>query len=150
MTGELDRSLGGPPIEQTDSKRRTLYFKVSRNGDRFATDELLRLFDFPLMRATVARRDTSIVPQQFLFMLNSPFMVERAKAMALRLEQTPDAAARIELAYQLLFCRPAKAAEIQIGIDFVNSKSAREQQKLSPWEQYAQVLLSSNEFMYLR
>ena len=67
VTGELDRTLGGPPIDNiAAARRRTLYAKVSRNGDQFASDVFLRLFDFPIMRATVAQRPTSIVPQQLL------------------------------------------------------------------------------------
>ena len=62
VTGELDLTSAGPPTDRLDSPRRTLYFRVSRNGDQFATDHFLRLFDFPMMRASVARRPTSIVP----------------------------------------------------------------------------------------
>jgi hypothetical protein len=43
VTGELDRAAGGPPTDRIDSRRRTLYFTVSRNGDRFASDAFLRL-----------------------------------------------------------------------------------------------------------
>jgi hypothetical protein len=43
---------------------------------------------------------------------------------------------------------------MQIGLDFVNAenetRASHSQAVLSPWEQYAQVLLSSNEFMYVR
>ena len=151
VTGELETTVGGPPVEDiVNSKRRTLYAKVSRNGDRFASDEFLRLFDFPLMRATVAKRPTSIVPQQFLFLMNSPFMVERAKALSQRLhrEATTDAK-RIEQAYRLLFARRPTAEEARIGIRFLGSAAATDTE-LSPWRQYAQALLSSNEFMYVR
>jgi len=81
VTGELDPSLGGPSHPNiTETSRRTLYAKVGRNGDAFGSDAFLRLFDFPLMRATVEQRPNSIVPQQFLFLINSSFMVERATA----------------------------------------------------------------------
>ncbi|MGZ0169595.1 MAG: DUF1553 domain-containing protein, partial [Planctomycetales bacterium] len=88
VTGELDEAIGGPPIDNiTASSRRTLYAKVSRNGDRFASDSFLRLFDFPQMRATVAERPSTIVPQQYLFMMNSQFMVARARALVARVSQ---------------------------------------------------------------
>lgn len=150
VTGELDRTLGGPPMENLESRRRTLYFKVSRNGDVFATDEFLRLFDFPLMRASVAKRPTSIVPQQFLFFLNSPWMVQRSKAFAKRLaDEANTDDQRIQLAYQLLYQRAPSDAELKVGLDFLQ-KSLVRGQELSSWDQYAQVLLSSNEFMYVR
>ena len=151
VTGELDRSLGGPPTENVNGQRRTLYFKVSRNGDRFASDEFLRLFDFPLMRATVARRPTSIVPQQYLFMMNSPFMLARARALSTRLHhEAPNDKARIELAYRLLYGRRPRPEERQLGLDYLSSTESVDIQTLTIWQRYAQVLLSSNEFMQVQ
>ena len=152
VTGELDQTMGGPPTDKVERKRRTLYFKVSRNGDQFASDKFLRLFDFPLMRATVAKRPTSTVPQQYLFMMNSPFMISRAKALMQRLNQAAETTEqRIELAYRLLYGRTPTQIEAKIGEEFVDATSnSTPNPGLSRWEQYAQVLLSSNEFMYLR
>ena len=154
---ELDSAMGGPPVEDiTKSRRRTLYAKVSRNGDRFAADEFLRKFDFPLMRATVAKRPTSIVPQQYLFLMNSPFMVERAKALVARLQaSTKKNEERINDIYELLYLRHPRDEELQLAIQFLSGDDATKQSllknaKLSRWEQYAQVLLSANEFMYVR
>ena len=151
VTGELDETQGGPPFDDiTVNTRRTLYAKVSRNGDVFASDEFLRRFDFPLMRATVAKRPSSIVPQQYLFLLNSQFMVERAKRLVVRLHSEAETDEEsINRAYQLLYGRTVADAELQIGLEFLNSQPNTEQD-LSAWEQYAQVLLSSNEFMYVR
>ena len=151
VTDELDLQMGGPPVEDiTKSKRRTLYAKVSRNGDHFASDEFLRLFDFPLMRATVSRRSTSIVPQQFLFLMNSPFMVDRAKALSSRLDRESDTdEERIVRSHRLLFSRAPTDREAQSGIQFLAAGSST-QEELSPWQQYCQVLMSSNEFTYVR
>ena len=145
---------------------RALYFKVSRNGDRFASDDFLRLFDFPLMRATVAKRPTSIVPQQYLFMMNSAFMINRAKALVARWEhevsddgesddgESDDRASydeqRIQWAYRRLYGRLPSAQELQLGREFVNTLGNGENAGLTPWQQYAQVLLSSNELMYVQ
>ena len=150
VTAELDSERGGPPVEEiTKSKRRTLYAKVSRIGSEFDSDEFLRLFDFPSMRATVSKRPSSIVPQQFLFLMNSPFMVERAKAFSERLHrETENDRERIGRAYRLLFSRSPSEEELQMGIQFLSESSARTE--LSPWQQYGQVLMSSNEFMYIR
>ncbi len=150
VTAELDAERGGPPVEEiTKSKRRTLYAKVSRLGSEFGSDEFLRLFDFPSMRATVSKRPSSIVPQQFLFLMNSPFMVERAKAFSERLHrEAANDRERIERAYRLLFSRSPSEEELQMGIRFLSGSSSRAE--LSPWQQYGQVLMSSNEFMYVR
>ena len=151
VTRELDLELGGPPVDDiTGSNRRTLYAKVSRNGDQSGSDEFLRLFDFPIMRATVPERGASIVPQQFLFMMNSPFMVDRAKAFSRRLAgESEDDQERIERAYRLLFGRSPSEGETRMGLRFLQSE-APSGSELSPWERYGQVLMSSNEFMYVR
>lgn len=160
VCGELDLTVGGPPTENIESRRRTLYFKVSRNGDAFATDEFLRLFDFPLMRSSVAQRPSSIVPQQYLFLLNSPFMQQRAKSFAERMmKESNEDSVRIERAYQILYQRSASEKELAIGLEFLGTglsaeglgdqASDRQVERLARWEQYSQALLGSNEFMYL-
>ena len=149
-TQELDVTpLESPLIDLAQSPFRTLYAQVSRSGDAFAADEFLRRFDFPVMRATVAKRPRSIVPQQFLFLLNGEFMVRRARALLARLEReaTTDRE-RIQLAYQILYSRAPEDAEVQIGLKFLGEPAAGVQ--FSAWEQYAQVLLSANEFMFVR
>lgn len=150
VTGELDLKLGGPPTDDLESQRRTLYFKVSRNGDVFQTDEFLRLFDFPLMRSSVAKRPISIVPQQYLFLLNSPFMQHRARALSERLAKEASADSdRIERAYQLLYQRRATVRELSLGLGYLG-KVQGDSGRNDLWEQYCQALLGSNEFMYLR
>lgn len=129
-TGELIDTIGGPPTQNVQSPQRTLYFKVSRNGDRFATDEFLRLFDFPLMRATVAKRPTSIVPQQFHFLMNSEFTLKRAKVLASRLQASADDdPTRIDNAYRILFGRIPTSRERALGLTFLNQKPASEDPK---------------------
>ncbi|MFC1757327.1 PSD1 and planctomycete cytochrome C domain-containing protein [Planctomycetota bacterium] len=157
VTGELDATIGGPPASQLFvSRRRTLYAKISRSGDQFHYDEFLRNFDFPTPRGSHATRSSSIVPQQFLFMMNSPFMADRAKALARRLElETNDSESRIRRAYNLLYGRPAKPREIELGLRFLTMERAgsdpqNADSQLSIGQQYAQALLSSNEFMYIR
>lgn len=150
VTGELDSTLGGPSHSNiTETNRRTLYAKVGRNGDAFGSDVFLRLFDFPLMRSTVEQRPSSIVPQQYLFFMNSQFMIDRAKSLVARLHSMSDSdEERIKHSYQLLYARDPEPAELQIGLSFVNAAS--DGGELSGWDRYAQVLLSSNEFMFVR
>lgn len=73
VTGELDHTIGGAPIEKIlESNRRSLYARISRSGDRFESDAFFRTFDFPAAQATADSRTTTIVPQQYLFMMNNP------------------------------------------------------------------------------
>ena len=151
VTGELDMTLGGPPVEQLlESPRRTLYGAVSRNGDRYAGDAFLRLFDFPLPRASSEGRLSSVVPQQALFLLNSPFMRARSRALAGRLAaESADDATRIERGYLLLYARSPFPHELAAGLAFLQAAAA-DAAGASAWEQYAQVLLAANEFMHVR
>lgn len=152
-TDELNLQMGGPPQQDIlRSNRRTVYASSSRNGDQFASDRFLKLFDFAAPRASIAKRTTTTVPQQFLFLLNSSFMVERARQFNQRLERiSQDSQARISFAYQLLYNREPTPEEIEIGIIFTtNSDKNDPNDKLTRWIQYCQALLSSNELMFIR
>ena len=83
VSGRLDRTVGGPSLDlnKADNVRRTLYAKISR----VEPNSLLVLFDFPDANVTSDRRTVTTVPQQQLFVLNSDFTIETAKAFAKRL-----------------------------------------------------------------
>ena len=146
VTGELDSRLGGAPVNDIlGSTRRTLYSVVSRTGDRFESDSFLRLFDFPAAVSTSPQRAVSTVPQQYLFMLNSKFMKERAAALSRHwlLDSSP-LPIKVDQLYRTLYCRPATEAEIRLAEDWL------EEGRADKWEQYAQALLSAHEFIQLR
>ncbi|MDX1926116.1 MAG: DUF1553 domain-containing protein [Pirellulaceae bacterium] len=148
VSGNLDPALGGPStnLADTSNYRRTIYAMVSRHE----LDSLLRLFDFPDANITSEKRSETTVPQQQLFVLNSPFMLDQAKAFSARVhaEAGPNEEARIQHAFQLAYGRSASDVELKLGLAYLGS-NADEQTKLTRWELYAQVLLSGNEFMYL-
>jgi len=147
VSGDLDRRLGGAPDEHVlESTRRTIYGKLSRNFDRSISEEFLRIFDFPAPRSTSAARTESTVPQQYLFTLNSPFILARAGSLSRRLQEgDPDDPARIDLAYSLLFQRPPSTAEKEAGLTYL----AQEGDRTNHWKHYAQVLLGTHEFMQM-
>ena len=148
VSGRLDRTTGGPSTNLADANnvRRTVYAKVSRHE----LDNLLRLFDFPDANITSSKRSETTVPQQQLFVLNSPFMVEQAKAFAARLHKEVPVSdeARIQRAFLLAYGRPPSEREVEIGVAYLSSEPDP-QSKLTLWQTYAQVLLGSNEFMYI-
>lgn len=150
VTGELNSTLGGPSIDNiVNSPRRTIYSRISRNNP-LVSDQFLRLFDFPIPRGSASKRTTNVVPQQFLFMMNSPFMLNRARAFAKRIEETAkDLNIQIEWAYLSLYGRRPTSRELQVAKDYLQSESSSTQ-GLNRWQQYCQVLLSANEFMYIR
>jgi hypothetical protein len=103
------------------------------------------LFDAADASAIVEKRNDSIVAPQALFLMNHPFVLERAKQLAERVakEATGDEAAKIDWLYRTLFARPAGAQEIEIGKKLVQSATE------AGWQAYCQVLLCANEFMYV-
>jgi hypothetical protein len=155
VSGRLDPTVGGPSgnLAAADNCRRTIYGAVSRHN----LDGLLRLFDFPDPNITSERRTTTTVPLQQLFVLNSDFMIQQTRALVGRLnvDKAADDAARIQQAFGLLYGRPATPEEVALGLEFLNAPLLKDDQgqelkgQLSPWEQYAQVLLGANEFIYL-
>jgi cytochrome c553 len=149
VSGALDETMGGPSTDlaKPDNHRRTLYGMVSRHE----LNPLLRLFDFPDPNITNAARTVTTVPLQQLFVLNSEFMVRNAKALVARLGATEkDDSVRIRQAFVLLYGRPATEREISLGMAFLNGEHAAEPAvTLGRWEQYAQVLLGSNEFLFV-
>jgi cytochrome c553/mono/diheme cytochrome c family protein len=148
VSGRLDRTLGGPSTNLADANnvRRTVYAKVSRHE----LDSLLRLFDFPDANITSAKRSETTVPQQQLFVLNSAFMVETAKAFAERLHrEAPDSdEARIGRAFSLAYGRSPEPLEVEIALAYLQSEPDKDN-RLTQWQSYAQILLAGNEFIYL-
>jgi hypothetical protein len=51
------------------------------------------------------------------------------------------------LAFLRLYGRPVTDRELSLGLAFLSSPADDEQ--LSRWEQYVQVLLAANEFLYV-
>ncbi|MCA9060261.1 MAG: DUF1553 domain-containing protein, partial [Planctomycetaceae bacterium] len=148
VSGNLNHDLGGPSSQLSDAgnRRRTLYGFVSRHE----LDDLLRLFDFPDPNITAGRRTVTTVPLQLLFVLNSEFMINQARALAARMQtesnSEPD---RIRRAYQLAFNREPTDLELQEGLAFLNQTESKPAGDLSLWEQYALALLGSNEFSFV-
>ena len=95
------------------------------------------------------KRSVTSTPIQKLFVLNSPFMIEQAKALADRLaKEAMDGGdeGRIQRAYELVFARKPTAEELRLGIEFLQEP---ENQKMPRWQQYAQILIASNEALYV-
>lgn len=152
VSGRLNPMLDGPStnLAEANNNRRTIYGFISRHE----LDNTLRLFDFPDANITASTRAETTVPQQQLFVLNSPFMLEQSKSFAARIlkEGGKELEDQIRYAYLVAFGRPPSDREIGIASQYLQIPSDSEEKepdKLNRWERYAQALLASNEFMYL-
>jgi hypothetical protein len=154
VSGRLENQLGGRPVNvagDAGNRRRTVYGLV----DRQSLPGLYRAFDFASPDQSAERRLQTTVPQQALFGMNGPFVLEQARALAARPEVTrqPDDAARVAVLYRLALGRVPTAEEVKMARVFVNdadkSSSPKDQSHLDRWQQYAQVLLMTNELMFV-
>ena len=145
VTGELDLS-GGKSLELDDAKnlRRTVHARISR----LKLNDLLMQFDYPDANVHAEKRSATTTPTQKLFMLNSPFMLERAKVLAerVRTDASESDAASIQRAYQLLYGRNPESAETAAALAFLRKPASGE---VPRWQQYAQALLMANEMLYV-
>ena len=135
VAGTLDETIGGAPQDLSDEKnlRRTIYGKIDRRN----LDKMLQVHDFPDPAAHSPERDETISPLQSLFAINSPFVKARALEVA---DQIKDESNSITKAYNLLFQREPTALEREAGTQFL---------KTAPLDEYARVLLASNEFLFV-
>ncbi len=81
--GRLDRTLGGPSVQLTEEPfptRRTVYGFIDRQN----LPDFFRTFDFASPDTHSPRRPFTTVPQQALFLMNSPFAMEQARYAAAR------------------------------------------------------------------
>ena len=119
--------------------------------DRQNLPGMFRTFDFASPDTHAPQRFSTTVPQQALFLMNSPFVVQQAQALTARPEvaQASSPEQRVEVLYRLLYGRPPQTDEVELGLRFVRAATPAAETKLSPWEQYAQVLLLANEFAFV-
>jgi hypothetical protein len=153
VANSLDRTprgragqLWGPDY----SRRRAIYGYINR----FNIDPTLRAFDFPPSMQSHPAREESIVAQQALFALNSPFVIEQASAMVrdnsfCSLESDRQ---RAEWLFHNIYQREPEFVELDRVERFVQQMSTldgKSPSKRSAWELVAQSLLMSNEFQYV-
>ena len=147
VSGDLDRTLGGPSVSLTDTanQRRTLYGTIHRRE----MSTMLLTHDFPDPTAHSPQRITTTTTLQGLYALNGPLVLTRSAALARRLlaAQLTSDQQRIALAYELLFARRPTDRETQLGIEFLGETGSAD--RANVWSQYAHVLLASNEFLFV-
>src|SRR4030095_10673714 len=84
FSGRLDRTtIGGQPVNLTDERysyRRSVYGYIDRGN----MPELMSHFDFSDPDMPNSKRASTIVPQQALFLMNSPMSADVARAVVAR------------------------------------------------------------------
>jgi hypothetical protein len=137
------------------SHRRSLYLMIQRNRRH----PFLALFDSADPNLSVASRFPTITPKQTLFLMNSPFVAERASGLAKRLLSHPGSEAeRIRFALELTHAVKADAEEIHAVEGFLEKHRQQdtagraaeiEAVEQRAWTALSRILLTSNAFLYV-
>ncbi len=121
-SGELSLEMGGASVE-AGKARRTIYTKVVRNS----RDALLDVFDVPEGFSSTPQRNVTTTPTQALFMFNSQYLLQRAKAMADRLQSAKykNDEQLVTAAYRLAFGREPDSSERMTAAAFLKEQTKR-------------------------
>jgi hypothetical protein len=186
VSGNLDRTIGGPPVlieglpdgkvvvskkdelaysgiipgekiilSNSNPWRRSIYLLARRNYNL----SMLSVFDQPVMSTNCIRRGRSAVVLQSLSMLNNEFVVEQAEDFARRVAKRAGEApeARIELAFRIALGRNPTPEEVAWSSGllqraterFQASEAAPEEAAQKAMGRLSQMLLNTNEFLYV-
>lgn len=166
--GTLDRAFGGPgvsdvkAIDANDQKiqnieygyqfldtRRSVYTAAFRN----VRHPLFEVFDFADINGPIAQRTTSTVATQALFLMNSPKVIEQARAAAeVVLKSSDDTTQRIAAAFQNSLNRAPSAQEATQVRDYIESSAsgnATPEDTRDLWARFIQTLWATPEFRFL-
>jgi hypothetical protein len=193
--GKLDRDVNGRPfivatsattgkykgmvtnamLPKTSTDRRTIYAMIDRN----ALPDMFGTFDFANPEMTTGERLLTTVPQQALFMMNSPFVVEQVKNLLARPDFPKDGVDedKVRFIFRTALQRQPTAAELVLARNFLSDdppdlpdpvaepqanddtktraqktlalKALQPSKQLNVWERYTQAVLEMNELIFL-
>jgi hypothetical protein len=147
VAGKLDVSVGGLPVDilsEPFSRRRTIYGLIDRQN----LPGVFRTFDFANPDTSNQGRFHTTVPQQALFLMNSPFVLEQANSLTQRPEVAGARdAEKVKMLYELVLQRAPSESELRRAKQFLNAQS--QAGKVPALAKLAQVLLLSNELMFV-
>ena len=134
-------SQGSPFATDYDTTHRSVYMMTRRNGKH----PYWELFDAPNRGQSTAYRHASTVPMQALFMMNSTFIKDNARAFADRINKNAqEPADRIRLAYATALGREATDDETADALAYIQSVGEEH-----GWNSFCRTLFASNEFIFI-
>jgi hypothetical protein len=191
LSGKLDLTMGGQPFAMAaagaggkgryatadlagkSTNRRSVYAFI----DRSALPEMLNTFDFANPDMSTGERIMTTVPQQALFMMNSPFLIEQVKNILSRPDfpaSAPDVE-KVKFIFRTVFQRAPRPEELKLAEQFLSSEQPApktsetqpgivigqadaprkknlppsQMNPLTPMERYTQVVLLTNELIFV-
>lgn len=193
ISGQLDHTRGGKTLQHlglitigsdmihldtpSPYNRRTVYLPIIRDALGISsqidsTSVMLTAFDGAPPNLVCGNRDTSVVPTQSLFLMNSDFVAKSASHTAKQIladSQLGSDAQRVGQLFQLLLGRPATEPETTDAMKLVRSLesqsnsqagsqdpsktqsgTAQSNRELMAWSGLCQALFSSHEFLFVK
>ena len=166
--GDLDSTVGGTVFKSLNKKRVTMspddpaYRSTRRSvylpSVRVRSYEMFSIFDVSDNGQHVAQRPQTLVAQQALFLMNNPFVIERAELVAERVaQQTRSFERRIDWLHRLLYGRPAtdgevatvRAAFADLAEDDADARRDHDPNSVV-WQHIIHAMLCANEFIHIR
>ena len=143
----IDWTVGGPSqeVDAENNRRRSLYATIHRRD----MSPTLMIHDFPDPTQHSPSRSPTLTSLQGLYALNGPLLMQQSRRIVERIDRELVSGdfARIERIYGWLFSRAPSPEERTIGATFVGQ--APPSLRSERWQQYAQMLLASNEFLWI-
>jgi hypothetical protein len=142
VTGQLDKKMGGPPVNVLSgfNGRRSIYGRINRMD----LAPVLRAFDFPDPNITCARREATTVSPQALYLMNNATIADYAKRIAARTDLPTEQTAKVNRLYKTLFSRAPVAEERTLANKYLGEKPVAVK-----WQNYVHALLLTNEFSFI-
>lgn len=149
VSGDLDRTMGGPDIDHMlglKSKRRSIYLRQAAEKEV----EFLKIFDGPAVTECYVRRP-SVVPQQALALANSELTVNAAKSLSKKLsaDASDNSEAFARGAFERILARHPKPEELKLCREFLEAKTKGSSAERAR-ENLVRVLFNHNEFVTVR
>jgi mono/diheme cytochrome c family protein len=122
IAGTIDLTMGGRPVpigSEGFATRRAVYAFIDRRNPA----EILTQFNFPNPSVPTGKRFLTQVPQQQLFLMNSPLVIETARKLTHTpkfIAQTTDEL-RVASLYISVFQRPPTPDEIKLCLRYIES-----------------------------
>ncbi|MGH7202311.1 MAG: DUF1553 domain-containing protein, partial [Planctomycetaceae bacterium] len=154
VSGQLDPALGGPTIRpgtttefgyEFDTNRRGVYVPAFRN----TLLDLFEVFDLADPNLVTGGRNTSTLPTQALFLMNSPFVIEQSRHAAARLLAVEglNESERIDRAFLWTLGRSPRPEEASLTREYLRSFGSSETE--DAWSDVFQSLFACVDFRYV-
>ncbi|GAA4462949.1 PSD1 and planctomycete cytochrome C domain-containing protein [Novipirellula rosea] len=144
-----NRRSGGERLDMNDATFRSAYLPIVRGEE----PRVLEVFDFAEPSMIVGQRETSSTPNQSLFMMNNPFVMQQSDALAERvLSSSQNPEEQIRYLFRSLYSREPDDSEISTILAFADDFPVAGLAKTRATKTVSaicQSLIASAEFRYL-